>query len=343
MLTVLLAAGVVAVSLLALTAHAAMAQGGGSDFVVTRAPVIALTHVKVIDGTGAPARADQTIVIRDGRIAAVGPASSVQVPAGAEVRDLTGHTVIPGMIGLHDHLFYTAAGGRSAQLTETGPRLYLGSGVTTIRTTGSRAPYAEINLKEAIELGQTPGPRIHITAPYITGGRGESQMTLINTEEEARRFVKYWGEEGATWLKAYTNIGRDQLRAAIEEAHANGMKVTGHLCSVSFTEAVELGIDNLEHGLMTNSDYVSDKQPDRCPGGLVGRVGTVDVNSPEVQRTFRTMIENDVAMTSTLAVYELDVPNRPTKHERTLRAMAPEVRIDDLSARERIDQGGNTA
>jgi hypothetical protein len=247
------------------------------------------------------------------------------------------------MIGLHDHLFYTAAGNRSAQMTFTGPRLYLGSGVTTVRTTGSRAPYAEINLKEGIELGQEPGPRIHITAPYITGGEGSNTMTLINTPEEARRFVKYWGEEGATWLKAYTNIGREQLRAAIEEAHATGMKVTGHLCSVSFREAVALGIDNLEHGLFTNSDYAPDKEPDRCPGGLVSAVGMVDVKGPAVQETFRVMVRNNVAMTSTLAVYELFVPNRPTKDERTLQMMAPEVRADYLSARERIDTERNTA
>lgn len=312
-------------------------------YVTVDAPVVALTNVTVIDGTGAPARSGQTIVLRDGRIAAVGHARSVPVPADAEVRDLSGHTVIPGLIGLHDHLFYTAAGGRSAQMTYTGPRLYLGSGVTTVRTTGSRAPYDEINLREGIEMGDVPGPRIHITAPYITGGHGPNTMVQVNSPEAARRFVAYWGEEGATWLKAYTNIGTAELKAAIDEAHARGMKVTGHICSVTFRQAVALGIDNLEHGLFTNSDYAEGKQKDECPTNVVGRVGLVDVNGPDVARTFREMIDNDVAMTSTLAVYELFVPNRPTKDERTLRAMAPEVRADYLAARERIDQGGQTA
>lgn len=312
-------------------------------YVAVDAPVVALTNVKVIDGTGAAARENQTLILRDGRIEAVGDAGSVSVPRGAEVHDLSGHTVIPGIIGLHNHLFYTAAGGRSAQLTYTGPRLYLGSGVTTVRTTGSRAPYDEINLREGIELGEVPGPRIHITAPYITGGHGPNTMVQVNSPEAARRFVAYWGEEGATWLKAYTNIGSAELRAAIEEAHARGMKVTGHLCSVSFREAVALGIDNLEHGLFTNSDYAPDKQPDRCPANVVSQVGLVDVDGPDVRETFRAMIDNGVAMTSTLAVYELYVPNRPTRDERTLRAMAPEVRADYLRARERIDEGGRTA
>lgn len=313
------------------------------QYVTVDAPVVALTHVQVIDGTGAPARQNQTIVLRDGRIETVGDAGSVTVPADAEVHDLSGQTVIPGLMGLHNHLYYTAAGGRSAQLTYTGPRLYLGSGVTSVRTTGSRAPYSEINLREAIELGQVPGPRIHVTAPYITGGHGTNTMTQINSPEAARRFVAYWAEEGATWLKAYTNIGSAELKAAIEEAHRRGIKVTGHICSVSFTEAVELGIDNLEHGLFTNSDYAPGKEKDRCPPSVVSQVGMVDIQSPAVQHTFRTMIENDVPMTSTLAVYELFVPNRPTRDERSLRAMAPEVREDYLASRNAIDQGGRTA
>src|SRR6266481_1213532 len=267
------------------------------EYIAVDTSVVALTHVLLVDGTGAGPKSDQTVVIRAGRIAAVGPAASVQIPAGARVMDMSGSTVIPGIIGMHDHLFYTAAGGRAVQMGYTGSHLYLGSGVTTIRTTGSRAPYAEINLKDWIDHGLAPGPRIHLTAPYITGERGGGSMAILNSPEAARRFVDYWVSEGATWIKAYTDIRRAELGAAIQEAHKRGIKVTGHLCSVSFREAVALGIDNLEHGLLTNTDYVEGKQPDQCPSANTAGYDKLDLQSAAVQQTFRDMIAHKVAMT----------------------------------------------
>src|SRR6185369_14325739 len=142
------------------------------EYVTVDTSLLALTHVLLIDGTGAAPKPHQTVVIRAGKIAAVGP-------VGAKVMDMSGTTLIPGLIGMHDHLFYTAAGGRAVQMGYTGPRIYLGSGVTTIRTTGSRSPYAEINLKDAIDHGLSPGPRIHITAPYITGTAGGGSMAVV--------------------------------------------------------------------------------------------------------------------------------------------------------------------
>lgn len=303
-------------------------------------PVVALTNVTVIDGTGSAPKAGQTIVIRNGIIADVGPAARVTVPADARRLDLPGHTVIPGLIGMHDHLYYTAAGGRRAQLSFTGPRLYLGTGVTTIRTTGSASPYSDINTKEGIEAGRVPGPRVHITAPYITGAGGGGTMAVIESPEAARRFVAYWAQEGATWLKAYTDIRQAELKAAIEEAHKRGVKVTGHLCSVSFQEAVDLGIDNLEHGLLTATDFDPEKKVDMCPQGSMVRVGTS--NSEAWRATIKKMIDKKVGMTSTLAVYEPFFPKRPTD-ERGLEAMAPEVREAYLRLKMQIDTSSTWA
>ncbi len=309
-------------------------------YVAVDAPVVALTNVLLIDGTGGAPRPAHTVVVRDGKIAEVGPASSVRPPAGARVMDLAGHTLIPGIVGMHDHLFYTAAGGRAVQMSYTGPRLYLGSGVTTIRTTGGRSPYAEINTRQNIDQGLVPGPRIHLTAPYITGAEGGGSMAVVNSPEAARRFVAYWASEGATWIKAYTDIRRSELAAAIKEAHKRGVKVTGHLCSVSFREAVALGIDNLEHGMLTASDFDPGKQADVCPVEQVGELGLADPTGPTARDVIATLVKNKVSMTSTLAVYEPFVANRPTKDARTLEAMTPALRETYLRIRHEIDSTG---
>ena len=310
------------------------------EYVAVDTSLLALTHVLLVDGTGGAPKSDQTIVLRAGRIAAVGPAASVQIPAGARVMDMSGSTVIPGIVGMHDHLFYTAAGGRAVQMSYTGPRLYLGSGVTTIRTTGSRSPYAEINLKDAIDHGLAPGPRIHLTAPYVTGEHGGGAMAIVNSPEAARRFVAYWAAEGATWIKAYTDIRRSELGAAIQEAHRRGIKVTGHLCSVSFQEAVSLGIDNLEHGMLTASDFTTGRPVDVCPVNLMTQISASDPKGNAGQATIQSMVQHHVSMTSTLAVYEPFVANRPTKDERVLQAMDPEVRDSYMKMRQQIDSSG---
>jgi imidazolonepropionase-like amidohydrolase len=309
-------------------------------FVTVDTPVVALTHVRVVDGTGAAPAMDQTIVIANGRIQQVGPAASVRPPAGALVMDLTGHTVIPGIVGMHDHTFYTT-NARSIQMNTTGPVLYLASGVTTIRTTGSMSPYSELNLKRVIENGGMAGPRMFVTGPYLTGETGAGSMQRLMTPEAARRTVDYWADEGATWLKFYTTASREVMGAAIDQAHKRGLKVTGHLCSVSFKEAVALGIDNLEHGLFTNTDYDPAKTPDVCPGGSAAKLATLDMKGQGVQETIKAMTDKKVALTSTLAVYEAFVPNRPPLEQRVLDAMSPEVRAEYLTSRARIAEPGS--
>lgn len=310
---------------LALTFTTAVAAQNFDEFVAVPSGTVALTNAKVFDGTGAPPMENQTILIEGDRITAVGPSGTVRVPADANVLDLTGQTVIPGLVGIHNHSYYTGGNGRAAQLSFSGSRLYLASGVTTIRTTGARQPYAELNLKREIDAGRVIGPSMFPTGPYLTGEQGSQSMTRLEGPEQARRVVRYWAEEGIPWFKAYTWISRAELGAAIEEAHRHGVKVTAHLCSVGYREAVALGIDNLEHGLFANSEYWPDKQPDECPSGFRNGFPDLDVNGPEVQATFRDMIENDVAMTSTLVVYEISVSGRPPIDERVYDVLAPEI------------------
>ncbi|HSQ32834.1 MAG TPA: amidohydrolase family protein [Gemmatimonadaceae bacterium] len=296
-------------------------------FVAVDAPVVALTHVRVIDGTGRPATDDQTILIEHGRIAAVGRAPSVAIPPATRVLDLTGHTVIPGLVGMHEHTYFQTAT-RLSEMSISAPRLYLANGVTTIRTAGSVFPYTEMNMKRAIDEGRAAGPRMHITGPYLNGGDGSpaSPERHLRTPEEARRVVAYWASEGATWIKVMGDVTRSVLDAAIDEAHKRGMKVTGHLCSVTFREAAALGIDNLEHGLITDSDYIPDKKPDVCPRDNMRKQIEVDVDGAAVRRSQRELIDRHVALTSTLSVYELFVRERARLDPRAMAALQPDVR-----------------
>ncbi|MBV6522252.1 MAG: Adenine deaminase [Gemmatimonadaceae bacterium] len=308
-------------------------------YVEIDAPVIALTHARLVDGTGAPVRENQTIVIDGTRIAAVGAGGQVAIPPGARVIDLTGHTVTPGFVGLHEHTYFSATT-RTTQMAVSGPLLYLGNGVTTMRTAGSQFPYEELNMKRAVERGDLPGPRMHITGPYLNGAGSGGRSRGLATPDEARRVVAYWGEEGATWLKFSGSITRDVMRAAIDEAHKHGMRATGHLCSVTFSEAAALGIDALEHGFITNSAYVPGKQPDVCPGDNMRIQADVDVKSPAVQASIRELAAKGVALTSTLAVYETFVPERAKLNPRAMEMLAPDTRREVEETHATIARGG---
>jgi len=292
------------------------------------APVVALTHVRLIDGTGAAPREDQTIVIDGDRITHAGPSATVAPPVGATVLNLRGHTVTPGFVGLHEHTYF-AQTSRTTQMTFSGPMAYLALGVTNMRTAGSMFPYQELNMKRSIERGDIPGPSMHITGPYLNGAAGPQSMSRgLATQEEARRVVAYWAEEGAIWLKLQGNVSRAIAGAVIDEAHKHGMRVTGHLCSLTFGEAAGLGIDALEHGFITNSAYVTGKRPDVCPAENMRAQTDIDVASEAVQGSIRELVQKKVGLTSTLAVYETFIPGRAKLLPQALELLAPDTRAE---------------
>ena len=283
------------------------------SFITVDAPVVALTNVRVIDGTGAPARQNQTVVIRDGNIADVGDSGRVAIPGGATTIDLAGKSIIPGLVMVHEHLYYPQGSGVYGQLGASFVRLYLAGGVTTMRTGGNVNGVMDLKLKGFIEQGVQPGPAIDATAPYLNGPNGFVQMRDMKDAAEARRHVAYWADLGATSFKAYMQITREQLRAAIEEAHGRKLKVTGHLCSVTYAEAAEMGIDNLEHGFLAATDFVAGKQPDVCPGQGAGQrsIAALDPDGAPFTRLAKQLIDRKVALTSTLTVFETFTPGRP--------------------------------
>ena len=319
-----------------------------ASYIRVNDPVVLLEHVSVIDGTGAAPQDDQAILIDHGKIKAVGPGASIQAPTGAKLLDLSGHTVIPGLVGMHEHLFYTEPQSDSlhqyaiSESLETAPRLYLAAGVTTGRTTGSIEPYTDLNIKRAIDTGKMPGPDLDITGPYLEGAGGFSmQMHVLSGAEDATNTVNYWAGEDATSFKAYMDITPKELKASIDAAHAHGLKITGHLCSVGFTEAADMGIDNLEHGIAVDTEFYSGKKHGVCPSGRAAgkeMADKLDVAGPQVEAMIHDLVAHHVAVTSTLAIFESFLPNRPPMafQQREKDPMMPEAWAGVLATRAQI-------
>ncbi|HEX8161492.1 MAG TPA: amidohydrolase family protein [Pyrinomonadaceae bacterium] len=325
------------------------------QFVRVEAPTVVLAHVRLIDGTGAAAREDQTIVISGGKVRSIEASAAAKPPADARVLDLNGYTVLPGLVGMHNHMFFPMGGSPPmySNMGSSFPRLYLALGVTTIRTTGSVAPYADLEIKRLIDAGRMIGPKMHVTAPYFEGeGAFTPVMHQLAGPDDARRMVNYWADAGATSFKAYMNITRDELRAVVEEGHKRGLKITGHLCSIGYREAAEIGIDNLEHGLFADSEFVPDKKVDRCPPGsaVSASLRQLDLNGPAAQETIRTLVAKNVAVTSTLPVFEAGgAPLSQSGigaagallNQRMLNVMSADARVRYLQARARVSPEAN--
>lgn len=340
-----------AVLLMGVAAAQTPPPNDAAPFISVHAPILILNHVRVIDGTGAAPKENQTILITDGKIQAMGAFGTLGLPAGEQL-DRTGYTVIPGLVGMHNHLFYAGSvslqrspkgdieepGLIAVELAFTGPRLYLAAGVTTMRTTGNVESYTDIKIKQRIDAGLMPGPKIDVTAPYLEGKpTAFAQMHELSGAEDAKHMVDYWADAGATSYKAYMNITRDELAAAIQEAHARHFKLTGHLCSVTWREAIALGIDDFEHGpVVTDTEFVADKKPDVCPPAASKSWANIDIKGPQVQSLIQDLISHHVAVTSTLPVFEAFLPGRPKMQERVLAAMSPEASQSYLTERAMI-------
>jgi imidazolonepropionase-like amidohydrolase len=258
-----------------------------------------LEHLRVIDGTGAPAREDQTLFILDGKIAA-------HDRPGVQRIDLTGRTVFPGLVGMHEHLFYPAGGGVFHEMPTSFPRLYLAAGVTTMRTAGSIEPYTDLEIKRDIERGLSPGPKVWVSGPYLEGDvPWTEQMPRLRGAEAFRRMVDVWVDQGATSFKLYNFVTRDELAAAVDEAHKRHVSITGHLCSVGFTEAAERGIDDLEHGVIVDTEFYSRKRPDECAAyEALTELAEMSPGDPRLATLIQELVRRHVSITSTLAVFD---------------------------------------
>jgi imidazolonepropionase-like amidohydrolase len=315
---------------------------------------VILEHVQVIDGTGAAPSADQNIDIEDGRIKSISAGADQPAAEGTAILDLRGYSVMPGIVGMHNHLFYLARPNIAAdgsyerpalflQMSFSAPRLYLANGVTTMRTTGSVEPYGDLKLKRAIEKGTLPGPHLDVTGPYLDGPGGNLQMPELSGPEDARRTVEYWADRGVSSFKAYAHITREELSAAVKAAHKRGLKVTGHLCSVTYEEAIQIGIDDIEHGFFANTAHDPDKKPDTCSASAGDyTLEHMSPGSAEANRLIAMLIARHVAITSTLPGTAASLPStdasvdaRPPLRPAALQSMSPAVRDAYLYSRNR--------
>jgi enamidase len=265
------------------------------------------------------------------------------VPAGATLIDGTGKTLLPGFVFVHEHLFYPVGGGHFSSMLASFPPLYLAGGVTTARTGGSVAPYADLSLRDAIAAGRAIGPDFDITGPYIEGaGLGIMELHAAANPDAVEQLVNYWADTGVTSFKAYMMLNRAGLRRAIETAHRRGLKITGHLCAVTYREAAEMGIDNLEHGFAAMTDFVPGKQPDICPLQATGDLlANVDPDSPQVRDLIAYLVQRHVALTSTLVVFEDMTPGRP-RLDAAQRALLNESALRGYDAIHRLIDGAPT-
>jgi imidazolonepropionase-like amidohydrolase len=290
---------------------------------------IAFTHCRLADVKNLKVLEDQTVIVHNGIITAVADSRKISPPSGSMVIDLTGKSLLPGFVLLHEHMYYAAYSADFSylhvkQLPFTFPKLYLACGATTVRTAGSVEPYSDLNLRRDIDQGRILGPAMDVTAPYLEGkGTFFPQMHELSGPAEAKAFVSFWASQGCTSFKAYNYLDKATLKAAIDEAHAKGLKVTGHLCSVTYREAAELGIDQLEHGFSVSTDFVPGKKENACP---LGAATNASVDSPKVKDLIRYLVGKKVIVTSTLAVIynmtTLDTAMRPE----VLEAMSPDSR-----------------
>lgn len=310
--------------------------------VVHTAPLIMLTNARIIDGLGNPAIENQRILLKGGRIAKIG--KRLNIPANAEVVDLVGKTVMPGLVLAHEHNFYSSMVGGPFHMNYMAysfPRMYLAAGVTTARTTGSLEPYTDLELKRRIEAGEYVGPDYHLTAPYVDGpGTGVTQLHGVDDPADAARMITYWAAEGFTSIKLYVSLPAAEMQTAIETAHEHGMQVTGHIGRVSYRHATELRIDNLEHGFLAASDWMPGRLSDTpvTPREIYQSVADLDPEADETFAVIQHLIDEGVAVTSTLAIFETFTRGRPPAGAAELAALAPPLRESYLKTWAAISQ-----
>jgi hypothetical protein len=259
---------------------------------------------------------DGFIEITNGKILKIGRIEPGYSPKG-ELLDYSGKTIIPGLVETHGHLY----GGGLMDRHYTNDRLaslYLAAGVTTARCPGSMEPDSDLALRARIDSGRFTGPRLFLSGEYI-----DMEPAMINwfdtskTPEEARLKIDHWIGQGATSVKIYARMHGEILAAAIQHGHDHGVKVIAHVGAVSFREAIEMGIDELFHGVICCPETWPADMKAVDYKRIFEYVPTLNLAETDVPAMLRLAAEAGVIITPTTAVIQpLDLESRTQRDQK---------------------------
>jgi imidazolonepropionase-like amidohydrolase len=280
-----------------------------------------IVGARLIDGTGGPPRDGCVVLVRGERIAAVGP--GISVPEGAAVVDGSGKTVLPGMFDTHGHCF--TVDGKDQY--ESYPLLFLAGGVTTTFSPGEMDPAAAYALRERLAKGEQPGARLMTAGPYFE--KGQSELDWLKGYADEAEALRWLAEHGPRMdgLKLQQQITEAEAAAIIAEAHRRGIKVTGHLGTVTAKRAIELGIDRLEHGITAMSEF----SPWQIQGMAAWSekfrtLGALDLDSEPVRELIDLIVARRVALSATTASFEFWAGSYEPVTPDWEKYLAPEIR-----------------
>jgi imidazolonepropionase-like amidohydrolase len=277
----------------------------------------------LIDGTGDPPQPNAVIIINGSKIVAVTneteyrdqyyyPLIHNNETARVNILNLTGKYVIPGLFDMHSHVAGVRKNSYNQNFSENALEMLLDYGVTTIRSPAGPTNES-IALKHNVSEGNIEGPEIFtagvlLNDPQIPIPFVEAQ---ISTEEQAREEVRLQAEAGVDFVKLYVGLPPNLVKAAIDEAHSQGIRVIGHLYMTSWTDAANLGIDALTHGVPVNPFLLPSgekrEQFLENGGGPFDHflwLDLVDLNSTEIKEMINALVENDIPVDPTLSIYE---------------------------------------
>jgi imidazolonepropionase-like amidohydrolase len=283
--------------------------------------ITVLAGPTLIDGTGDPPKPNAVIIINGNKIFAVTNETEYydqyyslinNQSARVNILDLTGKYVIPGLFDMHAHVAGVRKNSYNQNFSENALEMLLDYGVTTIRSPAGPTNQS-IALKHNVSEGNIEGPEIFTAGRLLNGPQIAIPFVekQISTEEQAREEVRYQAAAGVDYVKLYVGLPPNLVKAAIDEAHSQGIGVIGHLYMTTWTDAANLGIDALAHGVPVNPFLLpsGDKREQffENNGGPFDHflwLDLVDLNSTEIEEMVNALVENDIPVDPTLSIYE---------------------------------------